>query len=117
MAKNFIQPGNTVDLVAPADVLSGGVVHVGAFLGVAAYDAKSGVTVPVQLTGVFELPKVAGQTINPGDRCYWSLGHQAVSSVNASSDPLMGAATETSIGSATTVRVRLKGTAGLDTDD
>ena len=57
--RNFIQPGETITLVAPAEVKSGDVVVVGGLAGVAATDAAEGAEVETQLVGVFELPKGA----------------------------------------------------------
>src|SRR6476646_8762891 len=60
MAKNFIQPGRVVTLVAPTGgVVSGQAVQVGALFGVAAFDAVGGTGVEVALEGVWELPKAA----------------------------------------------------------
>ena len=53
MAKNFIQPGRVVTLVAPTGgVLSGQAVQVGALFGVAAFDAIGGADVEVALEGI-----------------------------------------------------------------
>lgn len=105
--KNYIAPGEVVTLPAPAPgVSSGDVVQVGAFVGVAAYDAATGEDVEVALTGVFELPKGAEQ-INVGDRCYWDG-----SNVTAAADPSdvrIGVAAKTAATNDTTVRVRLDG--------
>lgn len=59
--KNFIQPGENVTALAPANVLSGDGVLVGSLFGVAAYDALNGAEVELATRGVYELPKVTGQ--------------------------------------------------------
>lgn len=59
--KNYIQPGNVVTVIAPADVVSGQPLKVGSLFGVCATDAKSGKEVEVQAVGVFELPKTTSQ--------------------------------------------------------
>jgi predicted RecA/RadA family phage recombinase len=116
--KNFIQPGNIITLVAPTGgAVSGEPVIVGAFFGIAAYTAAAGQPVETQLTGVFELPKDTVVAINQGDQVYWDAGNQGVTNISTTSTILIGACTESVIGSAPTVRVRLKGTAGLDEDD
>jgi predicted RecA/RadA family phage recombinase len=43
--KTFIQPGQTVTLTAPYDVISGACLKVGAIIGVAANDAAAGAEV------------------------------------------------------------------------
>ena len=47
--KNYVQPGNVVTLIAPANVKSGDGVLVGSLFGVAAYDALIGAEVEVAL--------------------------------------------------------------------
>ncbi len=115
--KNFIQPGNTITLTAPADVLSGEPVNVGVFFGIAAYDALEGQPVETQLTGVFELPKQSGVAIDQGDTAYWDPSYAAVTNASTTNTIVIGGAVESVITSAPTVRVRLKGTAALDEDD
>ena len=67
MATNFVQPGDTLTIPAPADVLSGGVVIAGTIVGIAAGDADSGDTVDVHVTGVFTLPKVGADAFTLGE--------------------------------------------------
>lgn len=59
--KNYIQPGEIVTALAPADVASGDGVLVGTLFGVATTKALSGAEVELATVGVFELPKVTGQ--------------------------------------------------------
>jgi predicted RecA/RadA family phage recombinase len=80
---------------------------VGAFFGIAAYDAAVGQNVEVHLVGVFELPKAADIAIDQGDPCYWDS--LAVTNVGASGNLLIGGCTESVLSSAPTVRVRLNG--------
>ena len=117
--KNFIQPGNIITLTAPGGgATSGSPVIVGAFFGIAAYNAAEGQPVETQLTGVFELPLESDVAINQGDQCYWNASLGVVTNVSSTNAALLiGACTESVISSAPTVRVRLKGSAGLDEDD
>jgi predicted RecA/RadA family phage recombinase len=69
--KNFIQPGDTVTVPAPADVVSGAGVLIGALFGVASFDAKSGDPVEICTTGVYELPKTSAQAWTVGAAIYW----------------------------------------------
>lgn len=71
MAKNFIQPGRTVTLIAPADVKSGDLVVVGKLFGVAVTDASSGDPVEACTEGVYTLPKTAAQAWTLGAAIYW----------------------------------------------
>lgn len=71
MASNYIQPGDTLELTAPAALASGQGVAVGGFFGVALAAADSGARVNVALTGVWELPKVSAQAWTEGQLIYW----------------------------------------------
>jgi predicted RecA/RadA family phage recombinase len=69
--KTYIQPGNTITLPAPYDVVSGNGLLVGAIFGIATYDAAAGAEVETQLTGVVEIAKAGTQAWAVGDRVYW----------------------------------------------
>ena len=57
--KNYIQPGHTITVLAPYDVVSGAGLLVGSIFGVASHDALSSSEVETQLTGVLDLAKLA----------------------------------------------------------
>lgn len=103
MARNFVQPGDVITLTAPVAVKSGGVVHVGALIGVAAYDAPEGAEVETALTGVYELPKGA-EALPQGGLAFWD-GEKVV----GEGDLMLGAVVAASHADTTTVRVRLNG--------
>lgn len=69
--KNFIQPGDTVPVIAPAAVASGDLVLVGALFGVANTDADSGAAVDITTRGVFSLSKTSAQAWTLGAVIYW----------------------------------------------
>jgi predicted RecA/RadA family phage recombinase len=70
--KNFIAPGEVLDVVLAANVSSGGVVKQGTLVGIATTDGVIGDTVAVSLTGAFgPVPKATGQAWNQGDKLYW----------------------------------------------
>ena len=73
MATNFKQPGLVLDYVAGSNITSGSVVKVGNILGVALADIDSGDTGPVQIEGVFEVPKVSGAVIAQGESLTWDV--------------------------------------------
>lgn len=112
--KNYVQPGNTITVIAPADVLSGAGVLVGSIFGVAEFDALSGTAVELNLTGVVELPKTSALAINVGDKVYWDNTAKVVNKT-ASGNTLVGVAvtsadapsTEAAANPSATVRVRL----------
>jgi predicted RecA/RadA family phage recombinase len=110
MAKNFIQEGNTVTLTAPAvtGCKSGDLIIVGALAGVAAYDAAAGDEVEVTLTGVWELPKAAGE-INEGATVWWSTTTSDVANASGAGLFPIGVAVRHAATGDATVRVRLSG--------
>ncbi|MGR3464083.1 DUF2190 family protein [Limimaricola sp.] len=106
--RNFIQPGNSITVPAPAAVFSGQGVIVGALFGVAATDAVTGEDVAISTMGVFELPKASG-AIAVGAKVYWIAADKTVTTT-ATGNTLIGAAIEAAATGAATVRVRLNGT-------
>lgn len=107
--KNFVQSGNTIPVTAPGGgVLSGAPVRTGSFFGVACTDAAAGETVQILLTGVFDLPKKAGDVVTLGAALYWD---GTAVTITSSGNVLIGAATAAAGGSAATVRIRLNGVA------
>jgi len=105
--KNYIQPGKMLTLVAPATLLSGAVVIVGSFVGIAAHDASSGAPVEVETEGVFELPKSAAAAWTQGAPIYWDAVSGEATSVATGSLPLIGVATEAVLEAATAGRVKI----------
>ena len=65
--KNFVQPGRTIDVIAPAGgVVSGAVVVIGSLVGVANCDGAAGAEVAVDVEGVFGLAKVPADALAAG---------------------------------------------------
>jgi predicted RecA/RadA family phage recombinase len=73
MATNYQQPGKVIDYTAGADITSGSVVKIGQILGVALADIANGETGPVQIEGVFEVPKVTAAVIAQGESLTWDV--------------------------------------------
>ena len=108
MAKNFIQPGNTLTLTAPSDVSSGDGVLVGTIFGIAAGAAVSGAEFEAMTEGVFEMTKATG-AITQGAKVYWDNTNKNVTTT-ATANTLIGAATVAAASGDATVPVRLNGT-------
>jgi len=87
--KNFIQPGSTITVPAPADVLSGAGVLVGKLFGVANFDAKAGDPVEISRFGVYELAKTSGQAWTIGALIYFD-GSKATTADNSGANPKIG---------------------------
>ena len=108
--KNYIQPGHTITLTAPAAVTSGSGVLVGAIFGIAAHDAASGEPVEALTVGVIDINKVGTQAWAVGDKVYWDNTNKRATKT-ATDNTLIGVALSV-VGSGadeTTGRVRLNG--------
>jgi predicted RecA/RadA family phage recombinase len=68
----FVQPGKTVDAVAPAGgVVKGDVVLINSLIGVAELDAAAGEEFTLTTEGVFDLPVASALDVPPGQLLYW----------------------------------------------
>ncbi|WP_323006540.1 DUF2190 family protein [Pseudorhodobacter sp.] len=106
--KNFVSVGDTLTITAGADIASGAGVLVGSLFGVAAGAIANGAQGVINLTGVYDLPKVGSQAWTVGALIYWN--GTACTNV-ASTNKLIGVAVQ-AVGSGageTTGRVRLNG--------
>jgi predicted RecA/RadA family phage recombinase len=106
--KNFVQPGKTITLAAPYDVVSGNGLLVGSIFGVASADALTGAEVETALTGVFDLTKAPSQAWGVGDKIYWDDSTN-VATKTVAGNTLIGVAVQAVAGGAadTIGRVRL----------
>ena len=109
--KNFLQPGNALQLPAPYAVASGAGALIGAIFGVASVDAASGDVIAFNVEGVYSLPKAASQAWSVGAKVYWDNGAKVCTTV-VTGNTLIGAAVEAVGGTAsdTLGKVRLNGT-------
>jgi predicted RecA/RadA family phage recombinase len=106
--KNFVSVGNTLTITAGADIASGAGVLVGSLFGVAAGAIANGAEGVINLTGVYDLPKVGSQAWTVGALIYWT---GTACTTTASTNKLIGVAVA-AVGSGageTTGRVRLNG--------
>jgi predicted RecA/RadA family phage recombinase len=108
MATNYIQPGDTLELTAPAALASGQGALVGAFFGVALSAAESGARVNMSLTGVWELPKVSAQAWTEGQAIYW-IAADGTCTTASSGNTLIGKAAAAAANPSAIGVVRLNG--------
>ena len=107
MARNFVQPGDTLTLTAPYDVASGGGVLVGVIFGVATIAAQTGSPVEAARFGVWDLPKAAGQSwVAFTTKLYWDNTNKVVTST-VGTNLLIGVAGATQASADTVGRVIL----------
>ena len=106
MATNFVQPGETLTLAAPANVLSGAGVVIGSIFGIAQGNALSGALVDLNTQGVWTLPKVSALAIAVGDVVYWDNATKLVTKT-AGGNTRIGLAVTAAANPSGTVQVRL----------
>ena len=106
--RNKVQTGNVISVIAPALVLSGQGVLVGALFGVAAGDALQGTSVEIAREGVFDLTAVGADTANQGVKAYWDNTAKRITTTVAS-NTLVGAFAVAKTASDSTARVLLDG--------
>lgn len=112
MATNYVQPGDTITVTAPADVTSGGGVLVGDLFGIATGTAVSGAEVEIKTTGVFELAKTSAQAwATVGLPVYWDAANK-VATTAASTNKLIGVNVAAAANPSGTGTVRLNGIFG-----
>ena len=109
--KNYIQPGDNIEVTAPAAVDSGELVKVGQIFGVATADAANGGKVVVSTRGVFRLAKISNDAIVAGARLYRhsSGANEGKVTNTVVTDALVGVATEAAGANVSTVATRLNG--------
>ncbi len=109
--KNFVSGGQMMAITAAATFASGDGVLVGSIFGIAAGDIASGGEGNIQLTGVFDLPKIESQTWAVGVEVYWDESASQCTTV-ATDNSLIGVAVSAVGNGAGEVvgRVRLNGT-------
>lgn len=110
--KNYVQPGDTIVVAAPAAVSSGAGVLVGAIFGIATQDAANGADLPIKTLGVFTLPKTASQAWTAGGKVYWDDSNDECTTVSTGNYPIGAATADVAGGAADTIgTVRLDGIA------
>lgn len=108
--KNYIQDGDTITVIAAADVASGVGHLVGSIFGIAVVTAVSGDPVSLKRTGVVEHAKTSAQAWTQGVKIYWDNSNKVFTS-SASGNTLVGMAAEAAANPSDTGKVLLTGQA------
>lgn len=108
MAKKYIQPGEVWDHTPGVGVAADDVVVMGEVVGVALADIGAGETGAVQVSGVWELPKLSTDVVTQGAILYWDDTNNRLT-ITASTHKVAGAAVAAAGSGATTARVKLRG--------
>ena len=108
--KNYIQEGQSLNLIAPYAVSSGGGAIVGSIFGVASTDLASGDEGAFHLEGVYSLAKstAASSGGSQGAKAYFITSTKLVTAVSTS-NTLIGVFTATCADGDATANVRLNG--------
>lgn len=108
MAKNYVQDGDKLVVVAPYALASGAGALVGSLFGVAENAAAISGNVNLVLSGVHTLAKATGVAWTVGLRLYWDDAAKNVTTV-AAANKLIGVAAAAALSGATTGNVLLSG--------
>lgn len=109
MARNFIQPGDTITVAAPYAVAAGAGLLSGVVFAVALAAAAQNAPVEARRVGVFDLAKATGQAwVADTTKLYWDNTAKNVTST-ASGNTLIGVARQSQASGDTIGRVLLTG--------
>jgi len=106
MTTRYVQPGEVIEHTPGSDVANGAVVVMSKLVGVALASIAAGVPGPVQISGVFELPKLAADAIAQGDEVYWDASPGEITTTS-SGNTLAGKAVVAAGAATTTCKVKL----------
>lgn len=111
--KNYIGPGDTVNLTAPDEtgdtgVPSGGGVQNGSLFGIAHGAMAAGERAPCKTTGIFVVNKETPQAWAVGDVVYWDDAEKVFTKTSGG-NLKVGAAVEDAESAATIGKVKLTG--------
>jgi len=108
--KNFVQPGNSLDLIAPSGgVVAGAPVKIGLIIAVPAIAAAVGATFAGHVTGVFDVAAATSQAWTQGALVYWDDTAKNFTTT-AGSNQKAGYAVDAKLAAAAVGRVRLQPT-------
>lgn len=112
--QNYKQTGDVMTFTAPTGgVVSGVGYKIGQLFVVALVSAAVGLPFAGQVTGVVTLPKNATQALTEGALLYWDNTAKNVTTT-ATANLLIGCSAAVATAAATSVDVRLNGTARAD---
>lgn len=106
MTSKYVQPGEVMDYVAAANIVSGQVLLIGVRVGVALAAIASGSKGSVGMSGVFTVAKLTTDVVAQGAALYWDNANSRLTTT-ASGNTLAGYAFEAAGNGATTVNIKL----------
>jgi predicted RecA/RadA family phage recombinase len=104
----FVQDGDSIVYTPSVDIAAGTVVVQGDLVGVAKLDIAAGELGSLSVTGIFEMPKMAGPStaITIGTKLYWQALVKQVT-LESADGTYMGKAVSNAGDNDATVRVKL----------
>ena len=108
MAKNYVQEGDVITLVAPYAVSAGAGALVGSLFGIALSDVASGASGEFRIEGVFDITALSTDVATQGTKVYWDNTNKRIT-VTSAGNTLVGAVTQAKASGDTTARVYLDG--------
>lgn len=104
--KNFIQPGNSIDFTAGADLVSGQGLLIGSLFGVVTGAVANGEKGALLIEGVVELPKNTATAFAVGAPVEWDDTAKELVAA-AAGDIDVGYAVEAKLAADTTLKIKL----------
>jgi len=104
--KNFLQPGISIDVAAPADVASGKGVRLLNLFGIASTTVKAGEQVAIGTEGVYEVDKLVTDVMSVGQKLNWDNGNAELKLAGGDLDKV-ATVVEAAGNGATTVKAKL----------
>lgn len=115
MATTFLQPGESLTMVAPTGGVTAGVgVLIGQIFGVALDTKAQTLSFELAIRGVFEVAKTAADEIAIGDALYWDDTAKEVNATSTAQKEVGYAVTAAPADTTTTVQIRLTPTVRTD---
>lgn len=109
MARNFVQPGDTITMIAPYAVTNGSGMLVGAVFAVALANAAASTPVEARRVDVWDLAKAPGEAwVADTTKLYWDDTAKRVTAT-AAGNTLIGVARQSQASADTVGRVLLTG--------
>lgn len=106
--KNYVQPGEVIEITAGANLVSGQPVVIGEMVGICCHDIASGAAGRVALCGVFTVVKAAGATWSKGQKLFWDKTNlNFTPTASADADLMAGFAFEDALIGATAGQLKL----------
>jgi predicted RecA/RadA family phage recombinase len=103
----FVQEGFSRDYTPTSDVAAGDVIDLGVWVGIAVHDIPANTLGALQLEGIYDVAKFAGEAIADGATIYWDQGTLTATGTIAYSEAVMGRCVQAALAGDATVRVKL----------